>query len=389
MMWMGEGPVGGRVSVQPSSTPSEPRPFRLHLFPPPPLLLSPLPGSLPHPLPSPDRPQPIFDVIAALAEDDDVSVRIAAAAAISPLADAMTHVDGRAHAPRLLPIVNSLLAAEDAPTLLAALETVERLIQRPVRSQDGSVQWTLFFPRLLVRRATDIVVLSMTPPRVTVTACLQACPRASTIYVSHCPHTHRYPHAHKRVLTSSFHPSSLCDAQRLERALEPNWRHLHALLATFSALLPMVEPHVLHAQLLPLVLKHTAAAAAPNRQAAARILCQLLRRLPTAAQRADVTGRLLADFGEGPNYASRLLFLHVCKLLLDATGPAGCSRAFFKANGFHEQLLALATDGARPPPQISLRPPHTAPRTRPAPTAHRVAAVSRRVSSPSDAPPDA
>ena len=60
----------------------------------------------------------------------------------------------------------------------------------------------------------------------------------------------------------------------LDGRLSPShWRTSHALLSAFAVLVRCLDPAVLHAQLLPLLLRHTAPAApAPNRQLAVRLL---------------------------------------------------------------------------------------------------------------------
>ena len=61
----------------------------------------------------------------------------------------------------------------------------------------------------------------------------------------------------------------------LDGRLSPShWRTSHALLSAFAVLVRCLDPAVLHAQLLPALLRHTAPAApAPNRQLAVRLLC--------------------------------------------------------------------------------------------------------------------
>ena len=129
------------------------------------------------------------------------------------------------------------------------------------------------------------------------------------------------------------------------RLSQSHWRTSHALLSSFAVLVRCLDPAVLHTQLLPALLRHTAAAAAaPNRQLAVRLLCQLHRRLRSTAQRAELCAWLVRELGQGRSYQQRLLYLDACALLLGDDEALACSRTLFKAQGMHFPATDLATD---------------------------------------------
>ena len=129
------------------------------------------------------------------------------------------------------------------------------------------------------------------------------------------------------------------------RLSQSHWRTSHALLSSLAVLVRCLDPALLHMQLLPALLRHTAAAAAaPNRQLAVRLLCQLHRRLRSTAQRAELCAWLVRELGQGRSYQQRLLYLDACALLLGDEEALACSRTLFKAQGMHFPATDLATD---------------------------------------------
>ena len=153
--------------------------------------------------------------------------------------------------------------------------------------------------------------------------------------------------------------------RRLDELFAADWRRLHRLYATAAwAIVEGADPALLHAQLVPVLFERATAdgAAAPTRELAAALLCRVLRRLRSAAQRDEICGRLVRELGRGATARRRLLFAYACRLLLavdDDAAAAGkavglppsmasaacaCSRHYFKARGFFDAMLDASRD---------------------------------------------
>ena len=153
--------------------------------------------------------------------------------------------------------------------------------------------------------------------------------------------------------------------RRLDELFAADWRRLHRLYSTAAwAIVEGADPTLLHAQLVPVLFERATAdgAAAPTRELAAALLCRVLRRLRSAAQRDELCGRLVRELGRGATARRRLLFAYACRLLLAvdddaaavgkavelppsmASAACACSRHYFKARGFFDAMLDASRD---------------------------------------------
>jgi len=286
--------------------------------------------------------------VLALVGDADPSVRAAAAATLLPLCRALP-MGGEAEA-----AVRQQLMM---PPLLRLLDW-----KVPTGAQRGAHAAASLLPGLdRLAETVEVLVVGVAPAAAAAAASGASTPPGSSVRPGGCvgpprrpsppPGGAAAPDAAAVDLTVTV--GGVCarllpalTALDATLAATHSWRGRHSLLSQLPLFVASLEPGALSSQLLPLLFRHISVASAePTRRVAVGLICQLMRRLRTTAQRADVCARLVRELGFASQYSLRLLFLDTCATLLGDDGARGCSRAYFKQHGFLARSLELAADG--------------------------------------------
>ncbi|XP_031572659.1 serine/threonine-protein phosphatase 4 regulatory subunit 4-like [Actinia tenebrosa] len=128
-------------------------------------------------------------------------------------------------------------------------------------------------------------------------------------------------------------------ACELAIASSSNWRLHVELLEKFACFPKCLTSDQIYYKFVPLLFRLLSSnRVLPVKLAAARTLCVFIRFNRKFEQRQELCCRLIQECGRGKSYKSRLLFIDICKFIMDLF-----SRSFFKEN-FFEFLLELASD---------------------------------------------
>ncbi|KAI9140034.1 armadillo-type protein [Paraphysoderma sedebokerense] len=124
---------------------------------------------------------------------------------------------------------------------------------------------------------------------------------------------------------------------RKERILASNssWRAHHKLLLQFSNFSEYFDSDSIYNQLIPLLTKLLMDnVVVPIRETATKILLLFLKKLKKLEQRDRVCKSLAQDICHASSYKTRMIFLNICKNVIELF-----SNKFFKQYFFHEFLL--------------------------------------------------
>ncbi|XP_020626125.1 serine/threonine-protein phosphatase 4 regulatory subunit 4-like isoform X2 [Orbicella faveolata] len=118
-----------------------------------------------------------------------------------------------------------------------------------------------------------------------------------------------------------------------------NWRLHVQLLEKFSCFPKCLTSDQIYYKFVPLFFRLLSSnRVLPVKLAAAHTLCVFIRYNRRFEQRQELCCRLIQECGRGKSYRSRLLFIDICKFIMELF-----SRRFFKEN-FFEFLLELGSD---------------------------------------------
>lgn len=118
-----------------------------------------------------------------------------------------------------------------------------------------------------------------------------------------------------------------------------NWRLHVQLLEKFSCFPKCLTSDQIYYKFVPLFFRLLSSnRVLPVKSAAAHTLCVFIRYNRRFEQRQELCCRLIQECGRGKSYRSRLLFIDICKFIMELF-----SRRFFKEN-FFEFLLELGSD---------------------------------------------
>lgn len=118
-----------------------------------------------------------------------------------------------------------------------------------------------------------------------------------------------------------------------------NWRLHVELLEKFSCFPKCLTSDQIYYKFVPLFFRLLSSnRVLPVKLAAAHTLCVFIRYNRRYEQRQELCCRLIQECGRGKSYRSRLLFIDICKFIMELF-----SRRFFKEN-FFEFLLELGSD---------------------------------------------
>ncbi|KAL9957888.1 hypothetical protein ACROYT_G034843 [Oculina patagonica] len=118
-----------------------------------------------------------------------------------------------------------------------------------------------------------------------------------------------------------------------------NWRLHVQLLEKFSCFPKCLTSDQIYYKFVPLFFRLLSSnRVLPVKLAAAHTLCVFIRYNRRFEQRQELCCRLIQECGRGKSYKSRLLFIDICKFIMELF-----SRRFFKEN-FFEFLLELGSD---------------------------------------------
>ncbi|XP_032233153.2 serine/threonine-protein phosphatase 4 regulatory subunit 4 isoform X2 [Nematostella vectensis] len=128
-------------------------------------------------------------------------------------------------------------------------------------------------------------------------------------------------------------------ACELAIASSSNWRLHVELLEKFACFPNCLSSDQIYYKFVPLLFRLLSSnRVLPVKLAAARTLCVFIRYNRRYEQRQELCCRLIQECGRGKSYRARLLFIDICKFIMELF-----SRSFFKEN-FFEFLLELASD---------------------------------------------